>query len=98
MSKEALVFAALEHIAEKVGATDLAEYLRHSSIHSSAFQEEIDKHHAFLDDLEGFKKSNWNLTHASETQTYSQAQLDAMVAEAVKKAMAESKKSAGGNS
>lgn len=96
MSKEALVFAALEHIAEKVGATDLAEYLRHSSIHSSAFQEEIDKHHSVLDDLDAFKKSNWNLTHASETKTYSQAQIDAMVADAVKKAMAEAAKDSGG--
>jgi hypothetical protein len=89
MDKLTLLFAAVQHLAEESGHTKLAEYLGHTSHHSSVFQEEIQQHYDNINNLEEFKAKSEEETHpGAPAQTYSQAQLDAIVAAAIKKAKA----------
>jgi hypothetical protein len=87
MSKEALVFAAIERLAKKTGDSDLVDYLAHSSHHSGAFQDEINAHHANLNDLDAFNEAHEALTHpGASAPTYTKAEVDAMIQAAINRA------------
>ncbi len=89
MDKTTTLFAAVERLAEKTGDDDLLEYLRHASQHSSVFLEEIDAHHAKLADLDAFKSAHEAATSPQTNgaqASYSKAEVDAMIAAAIKKA------------
>lgn len=88
MDKLTLAFAALERLAEKSGDKELVEYLRHGSQHSGVFLAEIDDHHNNLKDLDAFEERHAERTNVSSgpARTFSQAEFDAAVAKAVKRA------------
>jgi hypothetical protein len=88
MDKLTLAFAAIERLADKVGDKDLADYLRHGSQHSGAFLDEVDSHHNNLKDLDAFSEKHAVLTSVSSgaARTFTQAEFEAAVAKAVKRA------------
>lgn len=89
MDKLSLAFAAIERLAHKAGDDELVQYLNHSSHHGDQFSAEIDRHHVNLGDVDLFEEKHHDETHpgVSNVKTYSQAEIDAMVANAVKEAM-----------
>lgn len=89
MDKNALLFAAVELLAEETGHKDLAEYLGHNSQHSADFIAEVDRHKSNIANLDVFKAKHEEMTHPEgvEAETYTKAELDALVAKAVKDAV-----------
>ena len=95
--KAALALAAIELIGEgKIDPSDLVDYLQHSSQHSDAYRAQINEHKSNILAFEDFNMRNRDLTTPTgKATTYTQSQLDKMVAEAISKAVAERDKDAG---
>jgi hypothetical protein len=86
--KLTLVFAALERLAEIAKDSDLVEYLRHGSQHVDTFINEVGSHKANLKNLDTFTDAHAEATRPSgvPAQTYTKAEVDAMIASAIKRA------------
>lgn len=88
MDKLELVFAVLKRLAQAADDSELVEYLDHGSHHSDAFLQGVEKHLENLKDLDAFTTRHAEATQPGTPQTFTQAQLDSMIKDAVANALA----------
>jgi hypothetical protein len=96
VDKLPLLFAAIRRVAQRSKDADLVEYLDHASHNSDAFIQEAKKHEDNVKNLDDFIAAHELLTHPGQpVRTFTQAEFDAAISAAIKKAQSERGKEEG---